>query len=287
MIFKHRRGFWNLENKILIAGILNVTPDSFSDGGKFFLTDSALRRAKELVNEGADFIDIGGESTRPGAENISAEEESRRVTNVISMIRKDRLFDSIPISIDTCKYDVALVAIDCGADIINDISAFCYDHRMFDLASSSGAGVILMHMQGTPQTMQANPHYEDLLTEISDFLYERFCMAVDNKINPENIVLDPGIGFGKTVAQNFEIIKNISLLKENLNRPILIGCSRKSLIGKTLDLPVEERMPASVVLAALSAINGARILRVHDVKETRQALKMLVLSSKYFENFSM
>lgn len=275
MIFKHRNGYWDLSGKILIAGILNVTPDSFSDGRKFFSLEDALTRAVMMVEEGADLIDIGGESTRPGSDSISANEEINRVIPLIKALKQSPKTKNCIISIDTTKYEVAKAAIDEGVEIINDISAFRNDERMIKLASESGAGIILMHMQGTPKNMQIAPVYEDVISEILLFLEEAKNKAVEDGIDIENIVLDPGIGFGKSIEDNFKIISEINYFRMKLNRPILIGASRKSFIGRTLNLPVEERLIGSITAAVISAINGASILRVHDVKETRQAITIL------------
>lgn len=275
MIFKHRNGYWDLSGKILIAGILNVTPDSFSDGRKFFSLEDALTRAAIMIEEGADLIDIGGESTRPGSDSISVEEEMNRVIPVIKALKQSPKTKNCIISIDTTKYEVAKAAIDEGVEIINDISAFRNDERMIKLASESGAGVILMHMQGNPKNMQIAPVYEDVISEILLFLEEAKNKAVEDGIDIENIVLDPGIGFGKSIEDNFKIISEINYFRMKLNRPILIGASRKSFIGRTLNLPIEERLIGSITAAVISAINGASILRVHDVKETRQAITIL------------
>ncbi len=272
MIFKHRTGFWDLSQKFLVAGILNITPDSFSDGGKFLSENSAMKRVKEIFNQGADFIDIGGESTRPGSDPVSAEDEFNRIIPIIRKIKKSKITRDFIISVDTSKYEIAKAAVAEGADIINDVTAFNNDDRMFDLAAKTKVGVILMHSKGNPKTMQINPTYKNVISEISEFFEERVKKAIKSGIEKEKIVIDPGIGFGKTVEHNFQIIKNLKSINSKLNLPIMIGASRKSFIGKTLNAEVNNRLTGSVAAAVLAAVNGANILRVHDVLETKQAL---------------
>lgn len=249
-------------------GIINVTPDSFSDGGLYFNKEKAVDRGLELAEEGADIIDIGGESTRPGSDFISTEEELMRTVPVISALRKKT---DVLISVDTTKSEVAEAALDKGADIINDISSFRFDPKMLSLAAQKDIPVILMHMKGTPKNMQLNPFYEDLLAEIRGFLEERIATAQAYGIKKEKIIIDPGIGFGKSLKDNLILIKSLKFL-EPIDRPILIGISRKSFIGKILSLPPQERTEGTIASAVLSIINGAHILRVHDVEAVKRAV---------------
>ena len=251
-------------------GVVNVTPDSFSDGGLYFDKDKAVERGLELAEQGADILDVGGESTRPGSEPIPAEEEKKRVIPVISELRKNT---DVLISVDTTKSEVAEQALDAGADIINDISAFRFDERMPLLVSEKRAPVILMHMKGTPKTMQRRPFYENLYQEIVCFLEERINTSLSYGIKQEKIIIDPGIGFGKNLTHNLSIIKNLRFL-ENLDRPILVGVSRKSFIGKILNLPPLDRTEGSIASAVLSVLNGAHILRVHEVEPVRRAIRV-------------
>jgi dihydropteroate synthase len=251
-------------------GVVNVTPDSFSDGGLYFDKDKAVERGLELAEQGADILDVGGESTRPGSEPIPAEEEKKRVIPVISGLRKNT---DVLISVDTTKSEVAEQALDAGADMINDISAFRFDERMPLLVSEKRAPVILMHMKGTPKTMQRRPFYENLYQEIVCFLEERINTSLSYGIKQEKIIIDPGIGFGKNLTHNLSILKNLRFL-ENLGRPILVGVSRKSFIGKILNLPPLDRTEGSIASAVLSVLNGAHILRVHEVEPVRRAIRV-------------
>ena len=262
----------------LIMGILNITPDSFSDGGRFFSRGSALKQAERMAGEGADIIDVGGESTRPYAEQVSAEEEIRRVIPVIRKIKKKI---RTLVSIDTYKSKVARLALEEGADIINDISALRMDRDMGKVAARAGVPVILMHMQGRPRGMQANPHYRDVISEISGFLRERVKKAEECGIDVKKIIVDPGIGFGKTVEHNLLIIKNLERFKK-LGCPVLAGPSRKSFIGKVLNpgvnlgvnLGVNERFEGTAAAVALCVWNGADIVRVHDVREMKRVANL-------------
>lgn len=261
-------------------GILNVTPDSFSDGGLFCDPVRAVARALQMVEEGADIIDVGGESSRPGSEPVSVEEELRRVVPVIRALRAElqkRGSDSKPIaiSVDTTKAVVAAQAVEAGATIINDISAGRFDPEMFSVAAKFGATICLMHMQGTPTTMQQAPHYEDVVAEVKKFLSERITAAETAGIAREKIWIDPGIGFGKNVEDNIRLLRELNAFQE-LNCPILIGASRKSFLGALTGAPVHERLPGSLAAAALAVRNGAQILRVHDVAATKQFLKILL-----------
>jgi len=251
-------------------GILNVTPDSFSDGGLYASVESAVEHAERMVSEGADIIDVGGESTRPGAESVPAEDEIRRILPVIEKLTK---ITKIPISIDTYKSSVARRALEAGACIINDISALRGDPDMAYVAAEAGVSVALMHMKGTPKDMQVNPHYDDPINEITSFFRERIQAAVDAGISPDQIIIDPGIGFGKTAEHNLEIIRRLREFK-SLGKPILIGTSRKSFIGKVLDLPVDDRLEGTAATVAVSICNGADIVRVHDVKEMLRVARM-------------
>lgn len=249
-------------------GILNVTPDSFSDGGRYVDTGKALEQAERLVAEGADIIDVGGESTRPNAVPVGEEEEAGRVLPVVERLAKSI---SVPISIDTYKAEVARKGMDLGAQIINDISGLTFDPRMVEVCARTKAGVVCMHIQGRPQTMQANPHYEDVVEEIRNWLSERIENLVAGGIRREAIVLDPGIGFGKTAEHNVQILQNIRAFQE-LGHPILIGHSRKRFLGKLLNRSVEERGMGTVGVSLGLAAQGVEILRLHEVAPTRDCL---------------
>jgi dihydropteroate synthase len=265
--------------KTLLMGVLNVTPDSFSDGGKFTSVDSAVNHAKQLIADGADIIDIGGESTRPGAKAVSAEDELKRVLPVLEQIACDLC---IPISIDTYKARVAEKAIDTGAVLVNDITALQGDPHMVNVIANSHVHVCLMHMKGTPLSMQKNPTYSHLIKEIRSFLKERAEYALFHDIPREHILFDPGIGFGKRtgrgVEDNCDILGQLSELKKD-GYPVLIGASRKTFIGNVNGgkdvLSVDERLEGSLAAACIAAYNGADILRVHDVAETRKALDVV------------
>ncbi len=261
---------------VKLMGVINVTPDSFSDGGRFYDKEAAIARGFELFEEGADILDIGGESTRPGAEPISIEEELARVVPVIEALSQSI---EIPISIDTYKAEVAHAALDAGASIINDISALRFDRDMANLAAERECPIILMHMQGTPRDMQISPHYVDVVDETLEFLKERADFAIDAGISEENIWLDPGIGFGKrqdgALDDNMTILANLSSFV-SMGFPVVVGTSRKSFIGRALGgLPPDERLFGSLASFAWSALSGIDILRVHDVKQTRQMLTIL------------
>ncbi len=249
-----------------VMGILNVTPDSFSDGGKFFSPPRALDRAAAMIGEGADIIDIGGESTRPGAREVSESEELERVVPVIEAIRGR--FD-VAISVDTSKPTVMRAAVAAGANLINDVRALRAPGAL-QAANELGVPVCLMHMQGEPRTMQRHPHYEDVVAEVIAFLRERVDACLQAGIPVEHIVLDPGFGFGKTLEHNLQLLAALDQLVE-LGFPVLAGLSRKSMLGALLGLEVEQRLPGSLVLATIALMKGARIIRVHDVRESRQA----------------
>mgnify|MGYP006277818577 CR=1 FL=1 len=259
-------------DEVLIMGILNVTPDSFSDGGRFLAHDRAKNRALEMEKNGADIIDIGGESTRPGADKVELEVELDRTIPVIEEIRKET---DIPISIDTYKSEVAERALDAGADIVNDISALRFDPDLGRLAGERDVPVVLMHMQGDPKTMQKNPTYDDVVRDIKDFLEKRISKAVELGISRDRIVIDPGIGFGKKLEDNYEILRRLDEF-ESLGCPLLLGTSRKSFIGDTLDLATDERVEGTIASNVVGVLKGASILRVHDVRENYRALEVAV-----------
>jgi dihydropteroate synthase len=249
-------------------GIVNVTPDSFSDGGKFLDTDRAIDHALQLVREGADLLDIGGESTRPYSTPISADEELRRVLPVVTEVCRQV---SIPVSIDTSKSAVARACLDAGAEIINDITALSGDPQMIDLARESSAGVCVMHMQGTPQTMQDAPAYDDVVSDIGGYLRSRIESLTAARIDHQRLCLDPGIGFGKTHQHNLTLMANCWRFHE-LGCPILVGHSRKGFIAKLLGDKVADRTAGTVGAACSLALQGVQIIRVHDVRAVRDAL---------------
>ena len=251
-------------------GILNVTPDSFSDGGSYGGSEEAAARGAEMAAEGADVIDVGGESSRPGSRPVPEDEEIGRVVPVIRALRERT---GALISVDTTKAAVAREALAAGADIVNDVSALRFDPGMAGLVAASGAPVVLMHMRGIPETMQSLPAYRDLFGEIADFLAGRVAAARAAGIAAEKIILDPGIGFGKTAEDNLDLIDGLAFL-EPLDRPILVGASRKAFIGRTLGLEPRERLEGSIAAGILSVARGAHILRVHDVRSTRRAADM-------------
>ncbi len=257
-------------HRTYIMGVLNVTPDSFSDGGKFINVDAAVAHAKKMLADGADMIDVGGESTRPGSEPVSAEEEKKRVLPVIKGLAGET---EAVISIDTTKAEVAQAALFAGASMVNDISGLRFDPEMSKLIAEQGVPVCIMHIQGTPKDMQQDPTYNDLMGEIINYLEEGLEIAKKAGILHGQIIVDPGIGFGKTVEHNLEILKRLKELKV-LGCPILVGTSRKSLIGKVLDLPVEERIEGTAATVAISIANGADIVRVHDVRQMARVVKM-------------
>ena len=260
-----------LGERPLIMGVLNVTPDSFSDGGEYIDPEKALDHAYFMAESGADILDVGGESSRPGADSVTAEEEIGRVIPIVKKLAKKT---KLPISIDTVKSEVAERAIDAGATILNDISALRSDDKMAEIAAESGAYIILMHMRGTPADMQKDTEYQDLIGEISGFLDDVASKAMDRGVKKERIIIDPGIGFGKSVEGNFIVLKNLDKFL-NLGYPIMIGASRKSFIGKTLDVDTGERVEGSIAAACYAVLNGADIVRVHDVAETRRALTII------------
>ena len=262
----------NPKRETLVMGIVNVTPDSFSDGGKFFSPEVAISHASKLITQGADIIDIGGESTRPGAEQVSESEELKRVIPVIEKIRTDN--PTILISIDTTKASVAKHAVEAGADIINDVSGLSFDNNMIGIVESFNIPVVIMHMKGNPQNMQLNPEYKDIVKEILDFFNMKIKIAIQSGINRSRIILDPGIGFGKTVEHNFELLSRLNEFNV-LELPIMIGPSRKSFIGITLDLPPEDRVEGTAAAVSAGVMNGASIVRVHDVKSMKRVVRII------------
>ncbi|MCX8122956.1 MAG: dihydropteroate synthase [Spirochaetes bacterium] len=260
----------DLKNGPLVMGILNITPDSFYDGGKYNSIDKALNHVREMINYGVDIIDVGGESTRPGAIEVPLQEEIDRVCPVIEQITHEF---NIPVSIDTRKSKVATEALRLGACMVNDISGLREDPDMAAVIAKYNAYCVIMHIRGTPQTMQLNVEYTDLLQEISNYLRTSILIAKNENIADDKIIIDPGIGFGKSLEQNYIIINNINFFKK-LGYPVLIGLSRKSLIGKLYDTD-EDRLPATIALNAIAIYNGADIIRVHDVKEHKLIIKPL------------
>ena len=255
----------------LVMGILNLTPDSFSDGGRFTQEEAISAQIKIMLNSGADLIDVGGESTRPYAEPVSADEELRRVLPAVACIRA--MHQSIPISIDTTKAEVAHQALHAGADIINDVSALRFDPAMIRIAVTHEAPVILMHMRKTPKDMQDDPAYDNVIQEITDFLTERIFWATEQGLDRQRLIVDPGLGFGKTTGHNLTILKNLRAFK-SLGCPLLVGHSRKAFIGKLLGLKTQDRDLATAMISAYCATQGADILRVHEVEKTRQAVRL-------------
>jgi dihydropteroate synthase len=258
----------DLTERALLMGVLNVTPDSFSDGGEFFATEVAVKHALEMAQNGADIIDVGGESTRPGAKPIPPNEEMERVLPVIEQLAGA---GELLLSIDTSKATVARAALEAGACILNDVTGGRGDPAMFALAAETGAGLIIMHMQGTPETMQLNPSYNDVVTEVADFFRQQFAEAVRSGVDPMCIAFDPGIGFGKTVAHNLELLANLPRLRVD-DRPLVVGVSRKSFLGKIAGLP-PDRTSATIALTSLLRERGAHVLRVHDVAANANALR--------------
>lgn len=259
------------DSRPLVMGILNVTPDSFSDGGRFTQAEAISAQVEAMLAVGTDLIDVGGESTRPYAEPVSENEELRRVLPAIACIRA--LHGSIPVSIDTTKAEVAHQALMAGADIINDVSALRFDPAMIEVAVTHEAPVILMHMRKTPKDMQDNPVYADIIQEIIDFLAERISWATEQGLDRKRIIIDPGLGFGKTVAHNLTILKNLRMFK-SLGCPLLVGHSRKGFIGALLAIETQNRDLATALLSSYCATQGADILRVHDVEKTMQAVRL-------------
>ncbi|MBV9617629.1 MAG: dihydropteroate synthase [Verrucomicrobia bacterium] len=260
----------DLSKKGMIMGVLNVTPNSFSDGGEFLDAESAIEHGIQLANEGADIIDIGGESTRPGAEPVSTKEELRRV---IPVIEKLRAKIDIAISIDTSKSEVAGAALDAGASIVNDVTAGRGDKRMLPLAATRNAALVFMHMQGEPRTMQKNPQYGDVVREVADFFRQQYTRAIECGVDPMRLAFDPGIGFGKAMEHNLSLLESLEHLRVD-DRPLIVGVSLKSFLGKLIGSnEMRDRLAPTIALTAILRTRGADVLRVHDVKENVAALR--------------
>ena len=260
---------WTLGGRTLIMGILNVTPDSFSDGGRFHCRDAAVKRGVEMAGEGADWIDVGGESTRPGSSPVSVQEEMDRVVPVVEALAREGL----AVSVDTMKAEVADAALKAGAEMINDVSALGTDPDMARVCAAHKAPVVLMHMRGTPAAMQKDTHYDDLLSEVYVSLSESIERAIDAGIAGDKIIVDPGLGFGKSREGNMELVRRLAEFR-SLGCPILIGASRKSFTGGVSGAATEDRLSASLAVAAIAIVNGASVLRVHDVREAVEAALM-------------
>lgn len=273
MLLQFRRREYDLSQRTLIMAALNVTPDSFSDGGRFFALEKAVKQGFQLAEAGADILDIGGESTRPGSNSIDEEEEIRRIIPVIRELNRQI---AVPISVDTRKSRVAREALDEGAEMINDTSALRFDEEMATVAAQNQVPVVLMHMRGRPEDMQVSPHYDDLLGEILGFFQERLGYAQSRGIPKERVILDPGIGFGKSLEEkhNLRILKNLAVFKV-LGQPLLVGTSRKAFIGKILDLPPEEREEGTMATVAVAVLHGANIVRVHEVERMRRVIRVV------------
>lgn len=270
MILRARQFQFTFPRPALVMGIVNVTPDSFSDGGKFHAEDEAVSHALDLVQQGAELLDIGGESTRPGAEPVSEAEELRRVIPVIKRLARQV---KLPLSIDTMKPSVARAAIAAGASIVNDVAAHRSDNVMWRVVAETGAGYVAMHMQGLPQTMQAQPTYSDVAREVSDFFHERMRRLNAAGVDADQVVFDVGIGFGKTLEHNLQLLAAMRGFTK-LGRPLLLGVSRKSFIGALTGAGVDERLSGSLACTCLAIEAGVQIIRTHDVPETAQAVRM-------------
>lgn len=271
MLLRLRSRDIDLEQKVVVMGILNVTPDSFYDGGRYTCEDEALARVEEMIGEGADIIDVGGESVRPGVDPIGLDEELGRVIPVIEKIKRQF---SIPICVDTYKAEVARQAIEEGAEMVNDISALRFDPGLRKIVAGYGVPVVLMHIKGTPKNMQDNPRYGSLMEEIVSYLDSSIKLAEEAGVDGKGIIVDPGIGFGKTTAHNLEILRRLEELA-SLGKPILVGLSRKSFIGNVLGLPQEERLEGGLAATCMAVWRGARLVRTHDVSPTRRAVDMV------------
>ncbi|MBA4313066.1 MAG: dihydropteroate synthase [Chlorobiaceae bacterium] len=269
MIYNFSNCSFDFAKRTFLMGILNITPDSFADGGKFNCIDDAVNYALKMADEGADIIDIGGESTRPGSTQISVEEELKRVLPVIERLVKQT---NVPISIDTYKSEVAELALNAGAQIVNDISGLHFDPKMAPIVARLHASLVVMHIKGTPRTMQANPEYNNLITEVKSYLETSINSAVSSGI--KQIIIDPGIGFGKTVEHNLEIIKCLREFSA-LGYPIMTGPSRKSFIGKILNVDVDDRLEGTAAAVAACVMNGANIVRVHDVRAMKRVVSLI------------
>jgi dihydropteroate synthase len=263
-------GTMDLSRETRVMGVLNLTPDSFSDGGSIVSPEEALDAVARMAEDGADFIDVGGESTRPGAEEVPEEEEARRVVPVVRAIKRAL---AVRVSVDTMKANVAREALAAGADLVNDVSAFS-DPAMPNVVRDARVPVIVMHMRGTPRTMQQDTGYDDLLSSVIGFLRDRVQRALAAGIADDKILVDPGLGFGKSAAGNLRILRELRTLR-SVGRPLVIGASRKSFIGSTLDLPVNDRLEGSLAVAAFAAWHGAHVIRAHDVAATKRTTRMI------------
>lgn len=277
MIVRAKDRTIEINDRPLVMGVVNVTPDSFFDGGRYATPDAAIRHALRLAEEGADLLDIGAESTRPGADSIDEGEERRRLMPVVTAVAKAV---SIPISVDTMKATVARAALEAGAVIVNDVSALQADPAMAEVVATTGAGVVLMHMQGSPRTMQKAPVYDDVVGEVAEFFRERMRFCRDRGIEQDQIVLDPGIGFGKLLLHNLTLLGQLETFV-SFGRPILVGVSMKSFIGQVVGRPVEERSWGTAAAIALAVSKGAGILRVHDVKAMKEVVAMAAAITRY------
>jgi dihydropteroate synthase len=260
----------------LIMGVVNVTPDSFFDGGRYFDVDAAVAHAVRLVEEGADLLDIGAESTRPGADVVTEAEECRRAIPVVTAVAKAV---TVPISIDTSKAVVARAALDAGAALVNDVTALRGDPAMVDVVAQTGAGIVLMHMNGTPRSMQQAPHYDDVVGEISEFFEDRICFAIAHGIVRRQIILDPGIGFGKLLEHNLALLAQLRRFLP-FECPLLVGVSQKGFLGQLLDRPVQERQWGTAAAVAMAVDRGAGILRVHDVRAMKEVVQVAAAISR-------
>jgi dihydropteroate synthase len=269
MIWRCRDREFDLTGRTLVMGVVNVTPDSFSDGGRYFAPGAAIARARRLLAEGADLLDLGAESTRPGAASVSAAEQIRRLAPVLEALAGE---PAACVGVDTTSAQVAEYALGRGARIVNDVTALS-DPGMAPLAAATGAGLVLMHMAGSPATMQRDPRYDDVSREVGDHLAGRLAAATAAGIAPEAVVLDPGIGFGKTAEHNLQLLARLGELA-GLGRPLLVGVSRKSFIGRTLDLPVDQRLEGGLAAGAVAVFLGARVVRTHDVAATVRAVRV-------------
>ncbi len=265
-----------LDERPLLMGVVNVTPDSFFDGGRYFDPGAAVEHSLRLTAEGADLLDIGAESTRPGSLPVDEAEESRRLIPVVAAVAKAV---SVPISVDTSKAAVAQAAIDAGAVIVNDVTALRGDQAMVGLVARTGAGLVLMHMQGTPRTMQQAPRYDDVVEDVRSFLLERAGFAMEHGVAKSQILLDPGIGFGKVLVQNLDLLARLAVFA-NTGFPLLVGPSRKAFIGRLVDRPVQDRAWGTAAAVALAVVQGAHVLRVHDVAAMRDVVKVAAAISR-------
>ncbi len=269
--FRCRDRLLDLKDKTWIVGVLNVTPDSFSDGGRFLDVGAAVDHAIRMAEEGADILELGGESSRPGAVAVPPDEERRRVLPVLRRLRANL---AIPLAVDTYKPEVAKAALEEGAEIINDIYGLRGEGRLAEVIARAGAGLVIMHMMGTPRDMQIDPHYDDVVDEVLAFLRDCVARAEGSGVDPEAIIVDPGLGFGKRLADNLALLRHLSQF-HRLGKPIMVGPSRKSFIGKVLELPVEERQHGTAACVAAAVWQGAAFVRVHDVRPAAQLVKML------------